>query len=50
MYDVLYVYLLRPRLNTPHLLARNFHLRVAELIPISSMAKSNNFVDWNKLN
>ena len=43
-------YLLRLVLKVTLWLGRNFHLRVAELVPISSRAKSNNFVDWNKLN
>ena len=43
-------YLLRLVLKVTTGLGRNFHLRVAELVPISSRAKSNNFVDWNKLN
>ena len=44
------MYLLRCVLKVTTWLGRNFHLRVAELVPISSRAKSNNFVDWNKLN
>ena len=43
-------YLLRHVLKVTTGLGRNFHLRVPELVPTSSRAKSNNFVDWNKLN
>ena len=37
-----FAYLLRLVLKVTTLLGRNFHLRVPELVPISSRAKSNN--------